>query len=296
MKVLVLGAHGFIGSHVASGLEAAHDVARADLAPRPGEHKLAPNPRAVDILELIERAAPDAIVNCTGAASVPASLEAPEHDFALNVNVVLQCLEAIRLSGAAIRFAHLSSAAVFGNPASLPVREDAAIAPVSPYGLHKNYAEMLCREYTRFFGVPTISLRIFSAYGPGLRKQLFWDVFQRSLRGGPIRLFGTGEETRDFLYAADVASAIRCALERAAFDGRAINVGSGVETSTRAAVSCLLQKLNARCELVFSGEVRQGDPAHWRADVSTLSALGFAPAYTIETGLGATAEWLNAQR
>ncbi len=296
MKILVLGAHGFIGSHVAFGLEGAHDVARADLAPIAGEYRLAPNPRAADILDLIERATPDLVVNCTGAANVPASLETPERDFSLNVEVVLQCLEAIRLSGTAIRFAHLSSAAVYGNPVSLPVREDAAIAPVSPYGMHKSYAEMLCREYTRFFNVPTISLRVFSAYGPGLRKQLFWDVFRRSRLSGPIHLFGTGEETRDYLYAADVASAIRCVLERAVFDGSGINIGSGTGTSTRTAVSCLLRKLNVPRELVFSGEVRQGDPAHWKADISALSALGFAAAYTMEAGLEATAEWLNAQK
>ena len=295
MKILVLGAGGFIGAQVSQGLSQNHDVARADIAPDAGDLRFPANPRAADISALIARTIPEVIINCTGAASVPASMDAPARDFALNVDVVLQCLDAIRDTRRPIRFVHLSSAAVYGNPTSLPVREDSPVVPVSPYGMHKNIAEMLCRQYARFFDVPTISLRIFSAYGPGLRKQLFWDVHQKVLRGGPLQLFGTGDETRDYLYVADVVSAIAVVLDRGVFDGRAINLGSGRETSTRDAVSCLLRKLGVKRELVFSNEVRQGDPLHWRADISSLAALGFTPTFDMDAGLEVTAAWLSAQ-
>lgn len=296
MRVLIVGTNGFIGSNVRRLLAARHGIVGADIDPPRVEGDLqiaADNP---DFLWLIERAGVDAIVNCTGAASVPASFESPFHDYTLNTVRVVQMLEAIRQSGRSIRFVQLSSAAVYGNPVQIPVSEASAVSPVSPYGWHKLQAELVCQEYSRIHGVESLCLRIFSAYGPGLRKQVFWDVFRKAQRGPQVELFGTGEETRDFIFVDDIAEAIDCALQRGTFDGRSVNVGSGLSTTVRDAVTTLLGQLGSSSMPVFKGAGRRGDPERWQADIGALRSLGFAPKFTIQTGLERTAQWLHEQR
>ena len=97
---------------------------------------------------------------------------------------------------------------------------------MSPYGLHKHMAEELCEYYNRIHGYRIRSIRIFSAYGNGLRKQLLWDIYQKYQNTGRIELFGTGEETRDFIHVSDIVRAIELIL---AYDGpeNVINVANG---------------------------------------------------------------------
>jgi UDP-glucose 4-epimerase len=296
MRVLLIGANGFIGSNVRRFLAGRHSIVGADIdTPRmEGDFQIAPD--HPDFLWLIERSGADAVVNCSGAASVPASFESPLHDYTLNTIRVAQMLEAIRLSKRCIRFVQLSSAAVYGNPAQFPVSESCMASPVSPYGWHKRQAEMVCEEYSSLYGVETSCLRIFSAYGPGLRKQVFWDVFRKSLRSPQIEMFGTGNEARDFIYVDDVAEAIDCVLQRGVFDGRAVNVGSGYSTTVRDAVETLLHKLGSSSTLVFKGEGRRGDPERWQADIEVLQAMGFEPRFNVQLGLERTAQWLQDQQ
>ena len=117
----------------------------------------------------------------------------------------------------------VSSAAVYGDPERLPVSEDAPLAPISPYGRHRAEAEEVALQS----GAPVVIARVFSAYGEGLRRQVLWDVAQRALVGGPVELSGTGEETRDFVHARDVAAAISAIAQRSAFDGEIVNVATG---------------------------------------------------------------------
>lgn len=296
MRVLVLGANGFIGRRVREILGERHAVVPADIDFSPDPGFLHIDPEHPDFLWLVERAGADAIVNCSGAASVPASFEAPYRDYTLNTLRIAQLLEAIRVSRRATRLVHLSSAAVYGNPTSFPIRESEVGIPLSPYGWHKRQAELICEEYSRTHGIETISLRIFSAYGPGLRKQIFWDVFQKSLRSGTVELFGTGEETRDFIYIDDLALAIERVLEHATFDGRTVNTASGIAVPIRQAVTVLLDHLGSGCTPRFSGTARRGDPTHWEADIGYLRSLGFQPRFDINSGLQRTARWLAEQQ
>lgn len=295
MRLLVLGARGFIGANVCRILASRATILRADIDRDTADDYLQIDPDHPDFLWLVERASPDVIVNCTGAASVPASFEAPYRDYTLNALRMLQLLEAIRVSKRSIRTVHLSSAAVYGNPERIPVQESARIAPLSPYGWHKRQAELFCEEYSRLYGVETISLRIFSAYGPGLRKQLFWDVYQKALRAPRLEMFGTGEETRDFIFIEDLVAAIDLLLRKGSFDGRAVNVASGRAVTTRDAVHTLVSALGLQREIVFSGAGRRGDPERWEADLSYLGGLGFVPAHDIQSGLAKTARWLTEQ-
>lgn len=296
MKILLLGANGFIGKHIALWLERSdYNVLRADINSDGDRACILIDPVHPDFEALFGSEQYDICINCSGAASVPESLNNPFHDFTLNTMRIAEILEGMRLVSPETRFIHLSSAAVYGNPVSFPIMESDPVNPVSPYGWHKLQAEEICREYSSVHGVKTLSMRIFSAYGPGLRKQLFWDVYQKALKNERIELFGTGNETRDFIYVDDIAACINILIRNSVFDGRAVNIASGEATSVRTAVTTLLEALGWQREIVFSGEGRSGDPRYWQADVSYMKELGFVPAYSLRNGMGKVASWMIQQ-
>ena len=297
MRVLVLGSGGFIGGHVASVLSSLnHDVVRADIAnPSGGNVDFLVDAEAPDFLSLFKLAEVAACVNCIGAANVQDSFLNPLSDYTLNTYRVAQMLDAIRQMSPSTKFINLSSAAVYGNPTSdLPIKETSPLNPVSPYGIHKLNAESLCREYASIFECQTISLRVFSAYGPNLRKQLFWDLYKKSRENEKVELFGTGDETRDFIFVDDLANAIDVLLKEAEFDGRAVNLASGVSTSIRTAAQVYLDALGVDKPIVFTGVGRTGDPVCWQADMSYLNSLGFVPRYDLQSGLARVASWLHS--
>ncbi len=212
-------------------------------------------------------------------------MEKPLHDFQLNTLNVFKILDAIRRCNPRCRFMNLSSAAVYGNPVSLPVTECQPSAPVSPYGVHKTMAESICDEFYRFWGVATCSLRIFSAYGPGLRKQLLWDISRKLASDGPLQLFGTGDETRDFIYISDLVRLIAVVVERAPFKADVINAASGVQTTIRRVAETMVEIMAPGREIVFSNTNRKGDPLNWEADISKVRSMGFIPKTDIRTGI-----------
>lgn len=292
MKILVVGGNGFIGSHVAAHLSERHQVVTADITPSPSpDHRLI-DAEAPDFDGLMAEVRPDICINCTGAADVGASIRLPAHDFRLNVLLVGQMLEALRRHAAGARFVHFSSAAVYGNPGVIPTPETCQPAPISPYGWHKLQAELICQEYAALHGVGTLSLRVFSAFGPGLRRQLLWDIWRKSRLGSQVTLFGTGDETRDFIYVKDLARCIEMLIASATFDGRAVNVASGSMVSVRTVAETLLRVVGWEGEVCYSKEVRPGDPMKWQADLSYLRHLGYQSAYSFEAAVEELAKWL----
>ena len=135
-----------------------------------------------------------------------------------------------------------SSAAVYGRAAMLPIPETSPLAPISPYGVHKVVAEDLCRSYGRTFGLHVAIVRIFSAYGVELRKQLLWDA-SRKVLAGDFRFDGTGNETRDWVHAEDVARLMLIAAEHAQSDVPVVNCASGIEVPSRSILEVLLEAL-----------------------------------------------------
>ena len=181
--VLVIGVSGFIGRYVAHhfsqqgwkvlGLDTRppENAPQQDLS---GYHQvILPSD---DLKGLVKLLHPDVCIHCAGRASVANSLEDPLADFQAHVEVTFNLLNAMRLEAPRCRVIFLSSAAVYGNPASLPIGEDHDLRPVSPYGFHKLMGEKLCAEFSEVYGVPTAIARIFSAYGAGLRRQVIADL------------------------------------------------------------------------------------------------------------------------
>lgn len=296
MRLLILGSTGFIGSTLCRKMrEAGFDVISADICDAKDSSYIKFDAINPNFCSLIKATKPDVLINCTGAASVPESFKDPLHDYTLNTTRIAEMLEAIRLWSPNTKFVHFSSAAVYGNPVNSPVVETCRIKPLSPYGWHKFHAENICIESHEMFGLQTMSLRVFSAFGPGLKKQIFWDIYNKALNSKRLELFGTGDETRDFIFVDDIAKAVLSLIERGCFDGRAVNVANGMSSTIRYATSSLLASLNLERDIAFTGSGRLGDPLNWQADISYLSSLGYSPDFTLEQGLEKVAAWMHGQ-
>ena len=235
----------------------------------------------------------DVCINASGSAHVGFSFENPSRDFELNVVNVQKILVALRDSNTRCKFINFSSAAVYGNPALLPIAENSVCKPLSPYGFHKLQSELLLTQYHKFFGLNTCSLRVFSAYGPGLKKQLFWDLYQKSIRQQEVSLFGTGRETRDFIYIDDLLQIIDLVIQHSPFKGSIYNVAGNQEITIAEAAKIFLNEISPGKKLAFNGTERTGDPDNWRANMEMVKGYGFKPQFNLQSGLKKYAEWLR---
>jgi dTDP-glucose 4,6-dehydratase/UDP-glucose 4-epimerase len=296
MKILIIGSCGFIGSHLYDFFEKNHFTWGVDLikSAQSNFSLITSNLDGLDKLFTTYRF--DICINASGNGSVPISMENPFLDFERNTHAVAKILELIRTFNPRCRYINLSTAGVYGNPTKLPVSESDRLSPISPYGFHKYCSELLCEEYFKIFKIQSINLRLFSIYGERLKKQLFLDIFQKTIRSNHIELFGTGNETRDFIYIKDLITAIDCVIKYAIFDGRVVNVASGKETTIKDAASVFCSFLNPKISINFNQKIKIGDPIRWQADISILNSLHFEPQYTINEGLKTTALWLKENR
>jgi UDP-glucose 4-epimerase len=291
MRVLISGGHGFLGRHlvrdfIARGAEVAVVARPAAKLPVAADtvrsYSLAlPSGELSHVLREFK---PDVFVHCAGKASVPASIEDPHADFLSHVVVTESVLHAIRTTTPSCKFVYLSSAAVYGQPLKLPVDEHAPCSPVSPYGFHKHMAEMLVREASEIHGLHTLVIRIFSAYGAGLQRQVVWEMCRQAVHAKRIVLSGTGEEKRDFIHATDVASAVGILVNRDTEKHDVFNVASGTSRSIKE-VAESIGKLGGGVSVEFQGQINPGDPPDWRADISKLRATGFRPSVQMDEGL-----------
>jgi len=238
---------------------------------------------------------PDVCINCAGRASVALSFPDPANDFLSNTILTHEILNTFRTNHPACKFINISSAAVYGNPEKLPIKEDTNPSPISPYGFNKLQSERICQEFHQIYNIPTVSVRIFSAYGPGLRRQVLWDICQKALSAKNLTLQGTGGESRDFIHAYDVARALLIIAESAPMKGESYNLATGQETSISELSSILLTALEHTGTIIFDGRVPPGVPSNWKADISKISSLGFEPTIPLAQGASAFARWCRSE-
>jgi UDP-glucose 4-epimerase len=300
MKILILGSEGFIGrSCVKHFLLKGWEVYGCDLLDYSSALynyiKVSRLQPAFD--EVFDMAAYDACINASGNGSVPVSISHPVTDFEANCSDVINILDHIRLKNKECKYIHISSAAIYGNPLQLPINENAPCAPLSPYGWHKLIAETLCAEYYQLYKLPVVIVRPFSIYGPGLHKQLFWDLYQKC-KASPdeLTLWGTGHESRDFIYIDDVVAALDIIIEKSSMQANIYNLASGIETTIAEAAGQFLAHYNGSIPLKFNNQQRIGDPINWQADIEKLQALGYSTKYTFAEGIKQTAQWLKDLR
>lgn len=300
--ILVTGVAGFLGRYVARyfsqqnwtvvGVSHAPPE-NAPVASLAAYHQMRlPDPKLGDVLKQLN---PQVCVHCAGRASVGLSMSDPVADFYNSPALTFEVLNALRLNAPACRFVFLSSAAVYGNPVSLPIAEAQSLAPLSPYGFHKLQTEQLCLEFAKIYGLSTASVRIFSAYGPGLRRQVIWDICQKAIEQDALVLQGTGQESRDFVHALDVARAIGVIADTAPMMGEAYNLATGREVTILELANLLLSALELDRVPQFDGVVPVGAPLNWQADISRLQALGFTPSVSFEHSIKTFAYWCRAE-
>ncbi len=311
MKALVTGGAGFIGSHLSERLlDAGAEVIAldsfTDYYPRAIKESNVAALRGRPGYRLVEAAIAD--------ADLPALLDGVTHVFhlaaqagvrkswgrdfrvytELNVDATQILLEAC-VGRPIERVVYASSSSVYGDLVTMPMREDVRPQPVSPYGVTKLSAEQLCYLYFVNHGVPTVSLRYFTVYGPRQRPDMGFHRFFAALEAGrPLVQFGDGLQTRDFTFVADAAAATAAAAVRGV-PGRVYNIGGGSRVTLRE-VFDLLGRITGRPVTVDVQPSQKGDMRDTYADTTLARAdLGFRPSVTLEEGLTAMYRWFSTR-
>jgi UDP-glucose 4-epimerase len=293
-SVLVTGAAGFIGSRLAASLQS-HGMQVFTLATARGGLD------AAALLNACYGTVPDAVIHAAGSGTVSQVAAAPAQELPANLAALLTVLEFARTAAPQMRVVLLSSAARYGNAPPTPQREADVREPVSLYGLAKAQTEQLVAFYAQRHGVTATAVRLFSVYGPGLRKQLLWDAmgkFGRADAGTPAEFFGTGQELRDWVHVDDVGSFMTRLLAvapAAPFD--VFNCAGGHGVSTVELLQHLAQHAGAAAPR-FNGQTRAGDPACLVADCSKAHhTLDWLPQVGWREGVAQYARWyLQEQR
>lgn len=302
--ILITGASGFLGTWLAeAAFEQGYRIIgidlRAPFKPQIWAKFATSSCETTDLSELLKHETIHAVCHLAGGASVAASVNDPYADFSSLLPGTARLAVFLANNQPQARLFFFSSAAVYGNPQQLPITEQTPVRPISPYGAHKATAETLLFHYADIYNLKVTAFRIFSIFGPGLRKQLIWDVGQNALSAAKsqkygIVLFGTGQESRDFMYVKDVCKAVLTVIaHQSKYRTEVFNLGSGVESSVSEVANCLVQHLQLNLEVSFDGTVRKGDPTNWRVDTRRLQELGYQAEYCLESGLKEVAAWMR---
>lgn len=309
MHALVTGAAGFIGSRLArrlrendyqvTGLDSFSDYydvalkrANAAAVTRSGASFIEGDLNSIDIGVIGDF---DFIFHLAGQPGVRASWGA---DFPVytrsNVDATQRLLEASRGSHRLKRFVYASSSSVYGNAECYPTSEDMRPQPVSPYGVTKLAGEHLCCLYATNFGVPTVSLRYFTVYGPGQRPDMAFTRFiTAAVRGRELQIYGSGEQVRDFTYVDDVVKANLLAATSDVSPGVVLNVAGGSHTTVNQ-VLATLEELTGSALTRRHNDGVAGDVWQTGGDTSAIrSVLGWEPSISLRDGLARQLEWVR---
>lgn len=307
MNALVTGAAGFIGSHLAARLldhgssvlgidcftdyyprplkEANLDVLKG----RPGFRFVETRLQDADLILLLRGVTH--VFHLAAQAGVRKSWGREFNVYTVNnveaTQVLLEACVGLPLE----RFVYASSSSVYGDHVPLPMREDAYLQPLSPYGVTKLAAEHLASLYWENLQVPVVSLRYFTVYGPRQRPDMGFHRFLRAaLNGDPLTVYGDGEQTRDFTFVADAVSATLAAATKSRV-GRVYNVG-GSSRVTINEVMDLIGRVSGRRLTIQREPAQKGDMRHTYADASRAQQdLGLASSVTLEEGLRQQYRW-----
>lgn len=302
LKTLVTGGAGFIGSNlVRLLLEEGHQVTVLDDLSSGYARNLEPYSYVRFIRgdvrdpDAVAAAVEDAEVVFHLAASVgnTRSIESPIQDSEINVIGTLRVLEAARRAGVR-KVVFSSSAGIFGELKTLPIREDHPAEPDTPYGAGKLAAEKHCLAYSKLYDIEAVALRYFNVYGVNQRYDAYGNVIpifaHRILRGEPLTIHGDGEQTRDFVCVRDVAHANLLAGQAFGVSG-AFNIGSGQRITINNLVQLMADTMGRRPDIAH-GPARPGDVRHSLADVSAASdAFGYEPTVGLPEGLCEYMTW-----
>ncbi len=301
MKILVTGGTGFQGSHLVERLAArGHEVMVLNtLTPYSQENQRFLAGKAEIIWgsitdrEVTEKAirGKDVVFHLGARINVDESIDDPWGTIDVNVRGTYNVLEAVRSIGC--RMIHTSTCEVYGKPERVPIPENAELRPHSPYAASKAAADRLCYAYVQTFKTQVVIPRFFNIFGERQKEGKYGAVIPifvgQAMRGEPIRVFGTGEQTRDYVYISDIIDAYLLLLEHPELVGQTINFGTGVGTSIRDIAEHIAKRFNTNVSYV---EARPGEASHMIADAAKAkSLLGWQPKVGVLDGIDRYIAW-----
>ncbi len=308
MRALVTGVAGFVGSTLAKQLlSEGHEVVGVDALTDYYEVSIKENNLAsipderftLHRADLNDADLPALLADVDWVfhqAGQPGVRKSWGRDFAVyvrqNIEATQRLLEAAKDSPRLSRLVYASSSSVYGNAERYPTSEDDRPQPLSPYGVTKLAAEHLCSLYAANFGVPTVSLRYFTVYGPGQRTDMAFTRFVRAaVRDEVITIYGTGEQIRDFTYVDDVVAANIAAASNPVPPGTVLNVAGGSNVTVNEILSTLEGLNGAPLRIEHGGPVA-GDVFRTGGSTDKISGLiGWRPTVTTEEGLARQLAW-----
>lgn len=302
---LVTGGTGFIGSHLTEALvrrgfrvTVVDDLSNSSLQNIQAV-KNEVEFHTLDILSaefhhlLCERTF-DVVFHLAANAYVPPSVKDPAYDFRLNLFGPFHLFETLRQRDHRPIVIAASSAAVYGNPARIPICETDPTFPISPYGVSKLATERYLAVYSHVYGFRAAEMRFFSVYGPRQYKQIVFD-FIRKLTHNPaeMEILGDGTQMRDLVFVEDVVRALLTVLDRAPLEGEVYNVASGKGYTTTDIAQATSRVMGLTPCFQYTGSIRAGDAEKWIANIDRLSALGYVPEFSLDEGIERTVAWFR---
>lgn len=310
-KILITGCFGFIGSKLFDKLlNDGHDVYGVGRSPSCSEGKqsqISKRKKNIEIklaelenLSLDNSASYDYLFHFAGGASVAKAEENNYSSFNNTVSSTLELLEWSRVRHPNATIIIASSAAVYGaNEDNSLLVEESILSPISNYGRHKIIVENLALAYNQRFKMDVRIARLFSVYGPGLKKQFLWDFCNRLSNSNgkcDIEVFGTGNEIRDWINIDDITSIVS-AFAFGHSSERIINVGTGKGTTVKDIAQTILDTMAIDARLNFNGQVRKGDPESLVANIHKMNRLGLSVDVDVNRGIQEYVRWyLDSQR
>lgn len=310
-RILVAGGAGFIGSHIVDALlETGADVTVFDnlstgrmsnlgnCRRNKNFHFIKGDIRNVEQVRAAVKNV-DAVFNDAAVVSVRLSIDNPMLVNDVNVNGALNLLEASVDSGVK-RFIQASSASVYGDTERLPIVEDSPFKPISPYAVSELAAESYARAFHKAYGLEAVCLRYFNVYGPRQSYSPYTGAItifmNQLLNSEPITIFGDGEQTRDFVYVEDVASANMLALARKDAVGEVFNIATGAATSVNVLVKTLMRIVGSAGSKPIYAEPKPGEIKYSCASIAKAKkTLGYKPVFSIAKGLERLVKWYTTK-
>ena len=306
MKALVTGGAGFIGSHLVEALVARDARVTivdnlvtgtidnlSSVADRVSFVRL--DLTRDDLGAVLEAGQFDLIVHAAGNANIPISVSEPQRDFEDNALATLRLLESVRRSSAQPKIVNISSATVYADTRGAPMTEKDPMDPVSPYGVSKLAAELYVKVYAQLHGLRACSVRVFSVFGPRLRKQVVWDFMTRLSRDpANLTIRGDGTERRNPTHVSNIVSAILLTADKAEMRGEAYNIGSRDSVSIAELARDVAHAMGLDPDIEVAGHAQQGHARAWVADVTKLESMGYTPQIGYHDGLRQTVEWFHS--
>jgi UDP-glucose 4-epimerase len=309
MKALVTGVAGFIGSHLCEylikrglrvvGIDNFMDyyhrsIKEANIAGLRKDQDfefIEASLLEVDLVGLLDGI--DVVFHQSAQAGVRASWGQSFKIYSDNNILATQMLLEACKQNPVNKLVYASSSSVYGDTKDLPMRESSLPCPVSPYGVSKLAAEHLCFLYYKNFGIPAVSLRYFTVYGPRQRPDMaFHRFFRWALEDKPLEVYGDGEQSRDFTHVNDIVEANWLALEKA-IPGEVFNIGGGSRITLNGVIEIIAEITGREVEMDYSS-TQKGDVRHTKADMTKAKEkLGYKPKVSIQDGLKTEYEWIK---